>query len=117
MGKTMATGSKKGNLYALDGEAIALRSGKTTKEIWHQRLGFPNKKLLKIPNNQNIINISGWDKTPSVCINCQSGKSCKLPFSLNNKIANVPLLKIRCDLWGGCSSLFFSRFSLLCNFY
>lgn len=80
----MASGGKNGNLYALDGEAIAtfvaLRLGKTTKEIWHQRLGYPNKKLLKIPNNQNIINISGWDNTPSVCISCQLGKSCKLPF-------------------------------------
>ena len=28
------------------------------------------------------------------------GKSCRLPFSLNNKIASAPLVKIHCDLWG-----------------
>ena len=28
------------------------------------------------------------------------GKSCTLPFSLNNKVSSVPLAKIHCDLWG-----------------
>ena len=28
------------------------------------------------------------------------GKSCRLPFSLNNKIASTHLVKIHCDLWG-----------------
>lgn len=71
------------------------------------------KKLLKIPNNQNIINISGWDKSPSVCISCQSGKSCKLPYSLNNKIVNVPLLKIHFVLWGLLQSLFLKVFAIM----
>ena len=103
-GKLMAIGSKKGNLYALDGEALATfvapRSGKTTEKIWHLRLGHPINKLLKILNSQSIINIRSWNKIPSVCVSCQMGKSCKLPFSLNNKVANIPLLKIHCDLWG-----------------
>eukprot|EP00268_Persea_americana_P017922 TRINITY_DN18756_c0_g1_i2.p1 TRINITY_DN18756_c0_g1~~TRINITY_DN18756_c0_g1_i2.p1 ORF type:complete len:147 (+),score=19.51 TRINITY_DN18756_c0_g1_i2:863-1303(+) len=45
-GRTIATGSKKGNLYALGGDAVAafvaLRAGKSTDESWHQRLGHPN---------------------------------------------------------------------------
>ena len=28
------------------------------------------------------------------------GKSCRLPFSLNDKIDTAPLVKIHCDLWG-----------------
>ena len=36
----------------------------------------------------------------TVCVSCQLGKSCKLPFGLRNKISSNPLDKIQFDLWG-----------------
>ena len=84
----MAIVSKKGSLYALDNKVVAafvaLRSGKATDEIWHQRLGHPSEKSLKLLNSQVVIDISFWNKVASICASCQMGKSCKLLFSLNN---------------------------------
>ena len=39
-------------------------------------------------------------KSTTVCVSCQLGKNCKLPFGLRNKISSNPLDKIHCDLWG-----------------
>ena len=100
----MAMGCKKGSLYVLDNKAlaafVAIRFGKATDEIWHQRLGHRSEKSLKFLNSQGVIYISVWHKVPSICTSCQMGKSCKLPFFLNNKIATVLLMKVHCDLWG-----------------
>lgn len=45
-GRILATGSRKGNLYALDGNMaaalVAIKSGKAPEDIWHQRLGHPH---------------------------------------------------------------------------
>ena len=35
-----------------------------------------------------------------ICVSCQQGKSCKLPFGESNTISKFPLHKIHCDLWG-----------------
>lgn len=43
-------------------------------------------------------------------------RSCKLPFSLTNKVANIPLLKIHYDLWGP-TYFIFSRNQILSDFY
>ena len=101
----MATGHRKGGLYALDaGEAIealaAIKLGKAPVALSHQRLGHPNSRLLHVLDSKKFIDVSSWLKTENICSSCQMGKSCRLPFSLNDKIDYVPLSKIHCDLWG-----------------
>ncbi|KAF3649172.1 putative threonylcarbamoyladenosine tRNA methylthiotransferase-like [Capsicum annuum] len=52
---------------------------------------------------RKIHNVKYWNKVPTVCVvcvGCQLGKRCKLPFELRNKIEKEPLLKILYDLWG-----------------
>jgi hypothetical protein len=44
--------------------------------------------------------VSSWLKVENICTSYQMGKSCRLPFSLNEKIDTVPIAKIHCDLWG-----------------
>lgn len=52
MGRPLATGSRKGNLYAMDrglvAALVAVKTGKAPKDIWHQRLGHPHPRFLKI---------------------------------------------------------------------
>ena len=63
-------------------------------------MGYPQTKSIKILEEKNFIEVSRWMKSTIVCVSCQLGKSCKLPFSLRNKTSSKPLDKIHCDLWG-----------------
>lgn len=104
MGKILATGSKKGDLYSLDSpnpapsSLFAKSSKKASVEIWHARLGHPQLKILRFSHNNSLLNVNDWLKKPSVCSSCQQRKSCKSPFSLSQKIESIPLQKIHCDL-------------------
>jgi hypothetical protein len=104
-GTIFATGLRKGGLYALEeGGAfealVAIKSSKEPMDLWHQRLGHPNFRLLHVLDSKKFINVSSWLKTKNICSSCQMGKSCCLPFSLKDKIDTAPLAKIHCDLWG-----------------
>lgn len=67
-GRILATGSMKGNLYALDGRLVtalaALRSGKAPAldDVWHQRLGHPHSRFLRVLSSNNSIDVSSWTK-------------------------------------------------------
>lgn len=94
--KILAIGSKRGGPYALDNNNLKSLTAtqRSTSSIWHARLGHLNLKLLHFLSNNKRINITCWNKTPTICVSCQMGKSCKLPFEQRNKIENEPLLKI-----------------------
>ena len=104
-GTILAMGHRKGGLYALEEmgalEAlVAIKSGKAPVDLWQQRLGHPNSRLLHVLDSKKFIDVSSWLKNENICTSCQMGKSCRLPFSLNDKIDTAPLVKIHCDLWG-----------------
>ena len=100
----LARGSRHGNLYVLEEtnqEALnAIKIKFADIDLWHKRLGHPSHNILRILKSQKEISIFNWTKTPSICVSCQLGKSCKLPFKLSNKKSQFPLEKIHCDLWG-----------------
>ena len=102
--QVLARGSRRGNLYVLketNQEALNAIKGKfADEELWHKRLGHPSHNVLRMLKSQKEISISNWTKTPSICVLCQLGKSCKLPFKLSNKKSQFSLKKIHCDLWG-----------------
>ena len=102
--QVLARGTKKGGLYALEENVIqamtVTRSSKASSEVWHQRMGHPQTKSIKLLQDKKFIEVSSWMKSATVCVSCQLGKSCKLPFGLRNKISSNPLDKIHCDLWG-----------------
>ena len=104
-GKILAIRHRKDGLYALEegGEIealVAIKSGKAPVDLWHQRLGHPNSRLLHVLDSKKFIDLSSWLKNKNICSSCQTAKSCRLPFSLNKKIDSAPLTKIHCDLWG-----------------
>ena len=102
MGRILATGSRNGDLYALDGNMaaalVAIKSGKAPQDIWHERLGHLHSRLLKVSSSNNGIDVSSWSKPSTICSSCQIGNSCKLPCQLNYKIEVEPFQEVHCDL-------------------
>ncbi|KAH0773730.1 hypothetical protein KY290_010867 [Solanum tuberosum] len=103
-GTPLAKGSNAGGLYQReDNNLFALtttQDWKKSKSIWHSRLGHLSLKSLKNSSSNKCIDVRSWNKVPSICTSCQLGKSCKLSFELRNKIEQILLHKIHCDLWG-----------------
>ena len=75
------------------------RSSKASSKVWHQRMGYPQTKSIKLLQDKNFIEVSTWMKSATVCVSCQLGKNHKLLFGLSNKIFSNPLNKIHCKLW------------------
>jgi hypothetical protein len=78
----------------------AKKSGRALEPLWYLRLCHPYSKLLHNLASKQIIDVCSWLQFQTICSSCQMGKSCRLPFSLHNKIETAPLTKIHCDLWG-----------------
>ena len=104
--QVLARGTKKGGLYALEENVIqamtVTKSSKASSEVWHQRMRHLQTKSIKLLQDKNFIEVSSWMKSTMVCVSCQLGKSCKLPFGLRNKISSNPLDKIHL-LMGTCT--------------
>lgn len=58
------------------------------------------QQILSILKDKKIIDITHWIAKSTICISCQMGTSCKLPFQNLNRTAKNPLEKFHCDLWG-----------------
>ncbi|KAK9209418.1 hypothetical protein WN944_001784 [Citrus x changshan-huyou] len=101
--QVLAQGTRHGDLYGLnEGGNLAfqtIRRNSENQDLWHKRLGHPSPKILQVLRANGSISITDWTKNTSICVSCQLGKNCKLPFSLSNKISDFPLDKIHCDLW------------------
>ena len=63
----------------------AIWKGYETEDIWHQRLGHPSSKSLKLLSSNKYFDVNQWNKQTSIYASCQMGKSCKLPFNLDEK--------------------------------
>ncbi|KAL6349827.1 hypothetical protein AAG906_001714 [Vitis piasezkii] len=63
----LARGTKKEGLYALEENVIqamtVTRSSKASSEVWHQRMGHPQTKSIKLLQDKNFIEVSSWMKS------------------------------------------------------
>ena len=80
--------------------------------LWHQRLGHPNKDALEIVLNK--CNIPFINKTNrDFCNSCSIAKSHKLPSSPSSTVYTAPLELVFFDVWGpslvesSCGFLYF----------
>lgn len=67
--------------------------------LWHQRLGHPNRQVLNKFLHDFSIPVVG-SKTNTVCNSCYSNKSHSMPFSKGSLHSVSPLNLIYDDLWG-----------------
>ena len=69
--QVLARGTKKRGLYALEENVIqamtVTRSSKASSEVWHQRIGHPQTKSIKLLQDKNFIEVSSWMKSETVC--------------------------------------------------
>jgi len=98
----LTQGNKHKGLYVLKDVPFqayySTRQQSSDDEVWHQRLGHPNKEVLQhlIKTKAIVVN-----KTSSnLCEACQMGKVCRLPFVASEFVSSRPLERIHCDLWG-----------------
>ena len=73
------------------------RTTSTTFDLWHNKLGHPSKKIVKVVLAK--CNISYSNKVvPSLCQACCLGKLHKLPFPSSNTEYTKPLQLIHSNL-------------------
>ena len=67
--------------------------------LWHRRLGHPNKTTLSSLLQEFCIPSSSSSHDSSICNACQCGKHVRLPFSSSTTSATFPFELLHCDLW------------------
>ena len=78
--------------------------------IWHQRLGHSQIKVLQLLKNKGLIDVVGTLKSKHLCDSYQLGKLTKLPFSSSEHSSSSIFEKIHSDLWGPAPILSISKF-------
>ena len=75
----LAKGTKKGGLYALEENVIqamtVTRSSKASSEVWHQCMGHPQTKSIKLLQDKNFFEVSSWMKSTIVRVSCRLEKT------------------------------------------
>ncbi|KAI3722068.1 hypothetical protein L2E82_33093 [Cichorium intybus] len=64
---------------------------------WHRRLGHPGSSVLSFLLSRHFINCSST-KLP-ICHACQTGKHCRLPFTLSTSKTSRVFELVHSDLW------------------
>lgn len=70
----MATGTKRGDLYALDSQKLALFSH------CFRKITMTDKNIIQFLQTSSLISMTDKNKMPSICSSCQMGISCRLTF-------------------------------------
>ena len=65
-------------------------------DLWHQRLGHPSEKVIKLLPMVGTMKNKAYPKNCDVCLRA---KQCRNEFISTNNKAYVVLEVIHCDLW------------------
>mgnify|MGYP005839032893 FL=1 len=68
-------------------------------DLWHQRLGHPNKNGLSTLLSEFSIPCNRDSHNSSMSQSCQLGKHVRLPFSSSQSSSTFPFELPHCDLW------------------
>ena len=98
-GEVLARYNSTGDLYSLHGAPTSTpRAMLASVDLWHRRLGHPNKTTLSSLLQEFCIPSSSVPHNPSLCNACQCGKHVRLPFGTSTTISTFPFELIHCDL-------------------
>ncbi|KAF8389828.1 hypothetical protein HHK36_024347 [Tetracentron sinense] len=78
-GRILAKVTRDGGLYSLAGNTTnqalySSRQQKTSEDLWHQRLGQPQLKIVSFLHSKNFISVTQWNKNGTICSSCQLGR-------------------------------------------
>ncbi|XP_024011200.1 uncharacterized protein LOC112086480 [Eutrema salsugineum] len=100
--RVLLSGSSTNGLYRLKNQPaqayFSSRQHCVSNDVWHRRLGHPNKQVLHLLSSNQAIKIS--TSINRMCESCQLGKSSRLPFYQSSFSASRPLERVHSDLWG-----------------
>ncbi|CAL8168658.1 unnamed protein product [Prunus armeniaca] len=105
-GKLLYRGPTDGHLYPINLSQVhhvspaALLSTKASASFWHKRLGNPSAQTLQHLLFTRSLPLQGSSITNCVCVDCQLGKSHKLPFNKSICSSSFPLELIHTNIWG-----------------
>ena len=68
-------------------------------DLWHRRLGHPNKTTLSSMIQEFCIPSSSLSHDSSLCNAYQCGKHVRLHFSTSTTASSFPFELLHCDLW------------------
>ena len=94
-------GQRNGDLYVLSKPKevhFSNRQNSGTEEVWHQRLGHPQKSAVQFLRTKNLIHVSSNKKVETICEICQLGKLRILSFSLSHSSRIYIFEKNHCDI-------------------
>nr|GMC52962.1 Retrovirus-related Pol polyprotein from transposon TNT 1-94 [Ipomoea batatas] len=96
----IGTGVRRDGLYYFKGidsvQHLTVNGVTTSIDLWHQRMGHPSEKLMKLLTSVGTAARS-FNK---VCEVCFRAKQPREKFPLSNNRASRIFDKIHCDLWG-----------------
>ncbi|KAF7142376.1 hypothetical protein RHSIM_Rhsim05G0026100 [Rhododendron simsii] len=112
--RVIAKGSRSGGLYSLKPKNaevfFSTRFRVVNDDVWHQRLGHPNMRVVNHLKKNKLISSSNNKPIDFICSSCQLGKACRLPFLSIEDHCENPIEKIHCDLWGPAPVVSFQKF-------
>lgn len=115
-GKNLYRGPTDGYLYPINlslfsqAPPTALLSTKASFSLWHKRLGHPSPQTVQLIISKHSLPLHGSSTSPSVCNECQLGRSSKLSFNKSDCITSSPLQLIHTDIWGHTPSFSISGY-------
>ena len=99
-GEVLARYNSMGDLYPLhDAPTSTPRAMLASVDMWHRRLGHPNKTTLSSLLQEFSIPSSSSPHDSSFCTACQCGKHVRLPFGTSTTTSTFPFELLHCDLW------------------
>ena len=98
-GTVLVRYNSQGDLYPLhDTPSSTPQAMHASVDLWHRKLGHPNKHTLS-SLLQDFCIPSSSSHDSSVCNACQCGKHVRLPFSASTTSSSFPFELLHCDLW------------------
>ncbi|GJT07828.1 ribonuclease H-like domain-containing protein [Tanacetum coccineum] len=85
-----------GDLYPVTTPSPIPQALLVSQHMWHQRLGHPGSKVLRVLFLNNFIS---YNKDPVLCHACQHGKHVRLPFVSSNTVVTSCFDIVHSDVW------------------
>ncbi|KAH9656136.1 retrovirus-related pol polyprotein from transposon RE1 [Citrus sinensis] len=96
----IGAGEQRGGLYyfrEIESTRALQTVAKGTVDLWHQRLGHPSEKVIKLLPMVDTTKNKAYPKNCDVVLRA---KQCRNEFISSNNKASAVLEMIHCDLWG-----------------
>lgn len=109
-GQILLIGHNYGDLYYIRAAShvtpkLVFYGERTTRDVWHARLGHPSDAIFRVLANKYHIPIGGDVSSNKNCHIRPLCKVCRLPFNARTTVTSHPLELLHLDVWGPAPTL------------